>query len=195
MTTALTCPVCDSATISIKSETDTFVYRSGGIDYPVVAKYPLHICDSCGESFLTEEGENARHEAVCAAMNRLTPREVVLLRSRLKLSRKAFAELSGVGEASLARWESGELIQSESNDNLLRLLAIDENVRMVQEIRGATGKPRDPRQEVTQTRSAIMSDRAMIVVLERLTALTREDAERANRQSPHFRIKRAAGLH
>jgi hypothetical protein len=44
----------------------------------------------------------------------------------------AFAQVvcgtHGFREASLARWETGSQIQSESNDNLLRLLADDKNV-------------------------------------------------------------------
>jgi DNA-binding transcriptional regulator YiaG len=115
---------------------EDFSFRAGGIDYPVHSTYPAHVCADCGASFIGESGEIARHEAVCGAMNRLTPREILTLRqNKLRLSRKTLSELSGIGEASLARWEAGELIQSESNDNLLRLLMVPENVSALRKAR------------------------------------------------------------
>jgi DNA-binding transcriptional regulator YiaG len=115
---------------------EDFSFRAGGVDYPVHSTYPAHVCADCGASFIGESGEVARHEAVCAAMNRLTPHEILTLRqNKLRLSRKALSVLSGIGEASLARWEAGELIQSESNDNLLRLLMTPENVERLREAR------------------------------------------------------------
>lgn len=115
---------------------EDFSFRAGGVDYPVHSSYPAHVCADCGASFIGESGEVARHEAICAALNRLTPREILTLRqNKLRLSRKALSELSGIGEASLARWEAGELIQSESNDNLLRLLMMPENVEKLRDAR------------------------------------------------------------
>ncbi len=38
------------------------------------------------------------------------------------MSRAAFSRLTGFGEATLARWERGEVIQNTSNDSFLRLL-------------------------------------------------------------------------
>ena len=119
MSDTLTCPACGSDSVVTHSETEDFVFRSGGVEYPVHATYPVHVCERCRESFVSEAAEVARHAATCAAMNRLTPADILSLREGLGLSRKAFAQLSGIGEASLARWETGELIQSESNDNLL----------------------------------------------------------------------------
>ena len=137
MSDPLTCPACGSDAITTQSETEDFVFRSGGVEYPVRATYPVYLCTACHERFMGEAAEVARHVATCVALNRLTPADILALRERLGLSRKAFAKLSGVGEASLARWETGELIQSESNDNLLRLLARDENVGLLSRVRGA----------------------------------------------------------
>ena len=130
------CPECQSQRVSTEMRFEDFSFRAGGVDYPVHSTYPSHVCADCGASFIGESGEIARHEAVCAAMNRLTPHEILTLRqNKLRLSRKALSELSGIGEASLARWEAGELIQSESNDNLLRLLMTPENVERLREAR------------------------------------------------------------
>src|SRR5260370_458597 len=105
----ISCPSCRESEVSTTMERDQFVFRSGGISYNVSADVPVHSCPACGESFVSEIGETARHAAICHAMRRLTPQEIYSLRARLCLSRKSFAELSGIGEASLARWESGEL--------------------------------------------------------------------------------------
>jgi putative zinc finger/helix-turn-helix YgiT family protein len=130
------CPECQSQRVSTEMRFEDFSFRAGGIDYPVHSAYPAHVCADCGASFIGESGEIARHEAVCTAMNRLTPREILTLRQdKLRLSREALSELSGIGEASFARWETGELIQSESNDNLLRLLMIPENVSALRKAR------------------------------------------------------------
>ena len=53
----------------------------------------------------------------------LTPWEIREIRKKHDLSRAAFAELTGLGAASLGRWETGALIQSLANDRYLRLLA------------------------------------------------------------------------
>ena len=44
------------------------------------------------------------------------------------MTRAAFAEMTRLGEASLARWEKGLLIQNPANDQLLYLLRFPENV-------------------------------------------------------------------
>ena len=45
------------------------------------------------------------------------------------MSRAAFAKVTGLGEATLNRWENGLLIQNRANDRYLRLLASPGNVQ------------------------------------------------------------------
>ncbi|MBK8178538.1 MAG: helix-turn-helix domain-containing protein [Planctomycetes bacterium] len=47
---------------------------------------------------------------------------MVQLRRRHGLSRQAFANLTGLGVATIARWERGLLIQNKANDRYMRLL-------------------------------------------------------------------------
>jgi len=56
----------------------------------------------------------------------------VALRKRYNLTRAEFASLTRFGEASLARWETGQLIQNAANDQLLYLLSIESNVERLQ---------------------------------------------------------------
>jgi putative zinc finger/helix-turn-helix YgiT family protein len=188
MSDPLTCPACASDAITTQSETEDFIFRSGGVEYPVRATYPVHFCTACHELFLGEAAEVARHAATCGALNRLTPADILALRERRGLSRKAFAKLSGVGEASLARWETGELIQSESNDNLLRLLARDENVRLLSGMRGA-----EAGQSPTETSvAARMGPRPELSVVSRhrhYAGLDSTRVESVKVESAQFRLK------
>jgi putative zinc finger/helix-turn-helix YgiT family protein len=188
-----TCPLCSSQSITTNDEVEDFTYRAGGVEYAVHAVVPVHTCASCGESFLSHTGESARHRAICGAMKRLTPEDILALRQRLDMSRKAFGELSGIGEASLARWETGELIQNESNDNLLRLLMIDENVRTLAVLRGVTPTMAAAadvvaaRQESAQTpqpRSAAV----LPIDLSKYPALRSGDAQRLARERGSFKL-------
>ena len=54
------------------------------------------------------------------------------IRKKHGLSRAAFAKITGLGEASLGRWEKGINIQNLGNDRYIRLL---EDPRVMQQLR------------------------------------------------------------
>jgi hypothetical protein len=122
-------------------------------------------------------------------MQRLTPRDIYSLRhERLALSRKNFAALSGIGEASLARWESGELIQSESNDNLLRLLASDDNVQALRELR-RTAKSVVPARP-TNRASIVVTSESRTLAFARCSAIEDADHDRVIMGRDRFQLRR-----
>ncbi len=88
----------------------------------LTAEFPVHTCSRCGVSYTGEVAETAQHEVVCHHLGVLAPAEIRGLRRRNGLSRAAFARLTGFGEATVARWERGEVIQNTSSDRYLRLL-------------------------------------------------------------------------
>src|SRR5207249_4737087 len=62
-----------------------------------------------------------------------------LLRERLGLSQAEFAAFTGIGEASLSRWERGLLIPSKAHNRYLRLIREHaDNVRLLQAMSGIT---------------------------------------------------------
>jgi transcriptional regulator with XRE-family HTH domain len=63
----------------------------------------------------------------------LAPREVAALRARYDLSRAQFARLTHLGEATIARWERGELIQNAAYDQFLHLLSFPENIQRLRD--------------------------------------------------------------
>ena len=50
------------------------------------------------------------------------------------MTRARFAQVTGLGEASLNRWENGLTIQTHANDRYLRLLARPEIMRQLEEL-------------------------------------------------------------
>jgi putative zinc finger/helix-turn-helix YgiT family protein len=122
------CPSCGAGTTR-RFETDTFTYGTGSDAVNLTATVPVFACATCGTTFTTSEAEDLRHETVCRHLGVLTPGEIKSLRSQYGLSRSEFARLTRIGEATLARWERGSLVQNAGYDQLLRLLAFPENLQ------------------------------------------------------------------
>ena len=101
----------------------TFQYGSGSSATNLAVRLPARRCDHCDFDYLDGEGERLKHQAVCRHLGVLTPEEIRRIREDHGLSRPAFAKLTGIGEASLSRWENGIKIQTPANDRYLRLLA------------------------------------------------------------------------
>lgn len=122
-----TCPRCGGGPISSRLQDQEFPFGDGDDQVLLTATVPLRVCETCQLEYFDEEGERARHRAVCEHLGVLEPARVLAIRKRYGLSRAAFARLTGLGEATLARWERGSLIQNVANDRYLRLLEVQEN--------------------------------------------------------------------
>src|SRR5262245_10382191 len=118
------CPVCGEAELEAQTRTDRFEQEvDDGTVTVVAANVPIKACPACGEAFSGPEAGRIRDEAICRALGLLTPGEIRSLRERLGLTQAELARLTGIGEASISRWERGQLIQSRALDRYLRLLA------------------------------------------------------------------------
>lgn len=118
------CLNCGSCYLKTTQEDQEFIYGLSDHEVTLHAIVPVHTCSACGLSYSDEKGEDARHEAVCRHLGVMTPAEVRLVRECHGMSRAEFARVTGLGEASLARWESGALIQNVANDQFLFLLTL-----------------------------------------------------------------------
>ena len=116
------CPDCDGAAKTVHHQ-HVFPYGQGETAANVEVELPVRVCGGCGFEFVDEEGERLKHEAVCRHLGVLSPQEVRDIRNRHGMTRAAFAGMTGLGEATLGRWETGAGIQSYANDRYLRLLA------------------------------------------------------------------------
>ena len=139
---AAECPDCASSDVSMDRSDQRFNYGSGTDAAKLTCSVPVYRCHACGYAWTGEEAEDARHRAICRHLGRLTPDEVLSVREQHNLSQAEFSRITGFGEASLSRWETGVQIQNASNDGLLRLIQADpDNLRRLEERAGKTGTP------------------------------------------------------
>lgn len=127
------CFDCDADTRKVLQE-HTFTYGTGPDSAELTVTLPVHVCPSCGFECLDHEAQTLQHEAVCAHLGVLPPNDVRGIRKKYGMSRAAFSRVTGLGEATLNRWENGILIQSAANDRYLRLLAEPDNLRRLQRL-------------------------------------------------------------
>ncbi len=137
----LTCAMCGLAQIESTVIEEPFVYGSGSDTVTLSARIPIRKCLACGFEFTDADAEDARHEAVCRHLGVLTPSEIVELRQSYSLSRSDFTRLTRLGEATLARWERGALIQNLAYDRYLRLLMVPAVLQILQAIEGGASLP------------------------------------------------------
>lgn len=118
-----TCFECD-APANTEWREHIFPYGLDDSAPELTVNLPVRICSSCGFEFLDHEAEILKHEAVCVHLGVLSPKEIRAIREAYGLSRSEFAQVTGLGEATLNRWENGIKIQTLANDRYLRLLAL-----------------------------------------------------------------------
>jgi putative zinc finger/helix-turn-helix YgiT family protein len=121
------CPNCGEMAVSFHSTNQTLTTKHGSEVVELIARVPKGVCGSCEFSFTDHRAEKARHIAVCRHFGLLTPDEVGDIRATYNMTRSDFAELTGIGEASLARWERGEVLQNKAMDQFLRLVSHRDN--------------------------------------------------------------------
>ena len=128
------CPLCDSEETTTLWLRHSFYYGSGESAVELTVTVPVHRCDACDLEYLDEVAERLKHEAVCEHFGVLSPGEIRRIRDYHRMTRARFAQLTGLGEASLNRWENGINIQTQANDRYLRLLARLENMRHLEDL-------------------------------------------------------------
>lgn len=119
-----TCPYCEQPATTTLVD-DTLTYRSGKDAVDLHVRLPVRRCDACDFDFVDHVGERIKTEAVYRHHGLVTPWEIRAIRERRGMSRAAFAEITGLGEATIKRWEAGAISQNRGNDRYLRLLDDD----------------------------------------------------------------------
>lgn len=139
----LCCPSCGSGKVRTEEIDHCFPYGEGTSAVELSSRVPLRKCQDCGEEYLDNEAEELMHEAVCLHLGVMNPREVRDIRRQCGgLSRVEFARITRLGEATVGRWERGELIQNAAYDQFLHLLTYPENlIRLQEKVNRARSKP------------------------------------------------------
>lgn len=113
------CPECGAkAAVACSEKWRNFSW--GEVEYS--ARIPIWTCRLCNSGYIDGRGMEIKHEFLCWHLGVLAPREIRELRERHGLSRAELEQLTGFGEASIKRWETGALIQNKSADRFLRLI-------------------------------------------------------------------------
>ena len=137
----LACSLCGSSAIKTAFHPHRFHYGSGEKAAEISVEVPSRACRDCGFMFLDAEAEDLKHDAVCRHLGVLTPEEVKRIRMCYGMTRADFAEVSGLGVATLARWENGLLIQTIANDRYVRLISHAENMQRLRSMRSTETAP------------------------------------------------------
>lgn len=122
------CPNCDSIDVDTQMIPYKFKYGTGNKAVELEAIVPVRKCNNCGFEYVDSEAEDLKHIAICRHLKVMTPAEVEAIRKQYEFSRAQFALVTRIGEASLSRWETGELIQNAAYDDYLYLLQFPENM-------------------------------------------------------------------
>ena len=125
------CSSCGYNGATVRYENESFPYGEGQNQIMLGARVPVIHCEQCGLDLTDEAAEEIRHAEICRHLGRLAPREVRKIREQYGLSQQEWAERTKLGLASVKRWETGSLIQSEAMDCYLRLLTNPLNLARV----------------------------------------------------------------
>ena len=128
-----TCPQCGADGITTTQVDHAFRYGSGNSAANLKVKVPARRCGACDFEFLDDEAERIKHQAVCGHLGVLLPADIRRIRKRHGMTRRSFARVTGLGEATLSRWENGILVQNLANDRYMRLL---ERTEIMQTLNG-----------------------------------------------------------
>lgn len=115
-----TCECCGAGQAVLTTQRSHFAYGVGENSVMLEADFPIWSCSICEESYTAEGAEEAERAAICRHLGRLTPEEILQKRKDAGLSQAAFAAVLGVGRVTLARWETGQQMQSAVYDRLIR---------------------------------------------------------------------------
>lgn len=119
--TGLLCPDCDREMVD-KRDIHSFRYGTGDTAMDISVEVPMKYCAECDLRCLEAEGQELAHEELCHRLGVLSPRQIRDIREQFSMNREEFANTTGLGEATIGRWERGEGIQSNANDLYLRIL-------------------------------------------------------------------------
>ena len=128
------CPSCNDDRVLRSIQDYEYVYGVGEAAVRIWLEIPVYSCTQCQIQFTNWETEEIEKQALCKHFGVLNPNEIKQIRKKYAMSRSEFSQLTGIGEASLSRWEKGINIQNIANDRYLRLLNDPATFRLLESI-------------------------------------------------------------
>src|SRR5260370_20137114 len=99
----------------------TTIEHDGGAYEVEIPALTVPQCGKCQAISIDDEADQQISAAFRRAARLLTPEEIRQGREKLALTQKQFANLLGVGEATVSRWQTGAQIQQRAMDRVLRV--------------------------------------------------------------------------
>ena len=116
------CGKCGHKRMQLATVLYTATIEHDGRAYRVeVPSLTVPKCGNCQAISIDDEADLRISAAFQHEARLLTPEEIREGREKLALTQKQFANLLGVGEATVSRWETGAQIQQRAMDRFLRV--------------------------------------------------------------------------
>lgn len=135
------CAQCGAQTVETVEQRHTFRYGSGESAADLTVELPVRRCTACGFEFLDQQSEEIKLEAICEHLRVLSPAGIRRIRTRHGMTQAEFAEVTGLGTASLVRWENGSMNHTRAYDRYIRLLDSPNVMRRLKRLAGLAGTP------------------------------------------------------
>jgi putative zinc finger/helix-turn-helix YgiT family protein len=105
----------------VKGRYSANVKHDGRAYHIEIPRLEFYQCEKCSDSIvLTDSADEIVGRALRKAAGLLLPEEIRDIREHFGLSQKQLADLLGIGEATVCRWETGVQIQQRAFDKMLR---------------------------------------------------------------------------
>ena len=125
MTTAINakrCGKCGQKVLRLVTVPYSTTIEHDGRTYRVeIPELTVPQCANCQAISIDDEADQQISAAFRRAARLLAPEEIREGRERLGLTQKEFANLLGVGESTVSRWETGAQLQQRALDRFLRV--------------------------------------------------------------------------
>lgn len=116
------CPICGIGTLMGAQVERSFEYGVGDMRVPASASVLVLLCDSCGSQVDAPETASQMEDAGRRAIGMMVGEDFRVFRESLSLSLRDMSRMTGIGTATLTRWESGRLRPNRSLDLLIQIL-------------------------------------------------------------------------
>ena len=130
----LSCARCGAEDVHASEQRHTFRYGSRDSAADLTVDLPVRRCAACGFEFLDRESEKVKLEAICDHLGVLSPSGIRRIRERYAMTQAEFAAITGLGTATLVRWENGSMNHTRAYDRYMRLLENPEVMRRLREL-------------------------------------------------------------
>ena len=134
------CAQCGAKAVDTVEQRHTFRYGTGESAADLAVDLPVRCCATCGFEFLDGESERIKLEAICEHLGVLSPAGIRRIRERYRMTQAEFAQVTGLGTASLVRWENGSMNHTRAYDRYIRLLESPDVMRRLRRLSEPAGR-------------------------------------------------------